>query len=594
MILEEIRVRWPVTQPESRQQLALVLVILGFRCGLRREEARKVKIDDVLLGGIPELLIRCLEDRTLKSDNALRGALLDIFLEPEELELIRQWWVGRTGKKCQPGEFLFGGEAEDLKVVPATIFDTINEIMRRVTGDPNIVFHHLRDSFATWGFLRLMYSVVRPLPCLLFAPSETTAWLENGKTFRPERLYRHNRPTRKHAYLLARLMGHGSPATTLGSYIHCLDWLLASALNQSKRMSPDESTIEMASGLTGKTYQRWIKGSDHWEVPLTFWRQRARAVDQNLMSERDPAIADRAALNLNEFERTWNFLRTVHKPEATIETAGAAWGIDSHLAGKILERVAILKNSVGLCPTDRERSLSASDPEIALMASEGILNIPCHEADQQVLAAWDPFMQSMHSDPSRKFVLAAALSTYIHRVWASKGYVLFHDPGSDGEEARQFMAFIDTLPIPCCNAELISFDLSDRSRKRSAWRPVLQISAYREIKKMRPQNSCSEAPKNSLAIRPKFKFDSQILSLGSGQAGFRFALTMGFLRYGPSKIRRAGRFGRFRDLANQRSSFRPTDATAKHISFAPPRGRIESWGSDLWLSGAFRPRRRLH
>lgn len=140
MILEEIRVRWPVTQPESRQQLALVLVILGFRCGLRREEARKVKIDDVLLGGIPELLIRCLEDRTLKSDNALRGALLDIFLEPEELELIRQWWVGRTGKKCQPGEFLFGGEAEDLKVVPATIFDTINEIMRRVTGDPNIAF----------------------------------------------------------------------------------------------------------------------------------------------------------------------------------------------------------------------------------------------------------------------------------------------------------------------------------------------------------------------------------------------------------------------------------------------------------------------
>jgi hypothetical protein len=297
-------------------------------------------------------------------------------------------------------------------------------------------------------------------------------------------------------------------------------------------MSPDEATIEMASGLTGKTYQRWIKGSDHWEVPLIFWRQRARIVDLNLITERSPASASPAALNLNELERTWNFLKTVHKPEETMETAGAAWGIDSHLTGKILERVAILKNSVGLCAADRARSLSASDPEIAVMAAKGIPNLPRHQADQQVLAAWDPFMQSMDSDPSRKIVLAAALSTYMHRVWPSKGYVLFHDPESDGEEARQFMAFIDGMPIPCSNAELISFDLSERSRKRSAWRAVLQISASREIKKMTRKNSRSGAPKSWLAIRPEFRFDSQILSLGPGQAGFRFALTMGFLRYG--------------------------------------------------------------
>jgi integrase len=165
---------------QQGQQLALVLVILGFRCGLRREEARKIKIDDVLLSGIPELLIRCSEDRRLKSDNALRRALLAILVEPEELKLIEQWWESRTRNGCQQGEFLFGGETEDLKVVPATIFDTINEIMRRVTGDPNITFHHLRHSFPTWGFLRLMYSVVRPPPGLLFAPSETRAWLEDG------------------------------------------------------------------------------------------------------------------------------------------------------------------------------------------------------------------------------------------------------------------------------------------------------------------------------------------------------------------------------------------------------------------------------
>jgi hypothetical protein len=358
------------------------------------------------------------------------------------------------------------------------------------------------------------------------------AWLKDGVTFRPERLYRHNSPTRKHAYLLARFMGHGSPATTLGSYVHCLDWLLASALAQSKRMSPDESTIEMASGLTGKTHQHWIKGSDHWEVPLTFWRQRASAVKPTVITENGPADSDPVALDLSELERTWNFLMTVHRPDETAETAGAIWRVDSQLANRVLERVAVWKHSVSLCAADRERSLSATDPATALMASDGIPNLPCHEADQQVVAAWDPFMQAMYSDPSRKVGLTDALSIYMHRVWVSKGYVLFHDAVRDGDEARQFMAFIDALPIPSCNAELISFDPSERSRKRSAWRSVLQISASREIKSMRPQNSRSGASANWLAIRPNFKFDSQVLSMGPGQAGFRFALTMGFLQYG--------------------------------------------------------------
>ncbi len=216
-ILEEIRMRWPVAQSVSRQQLAVVLVILGFRCGLRREEARKIKIGDVLSGGISELLIRCSTDRTLKSNNANRRVLFNHFLEPDELTLIEQWLKSRIDQQHSPERFLFEDEEKDLLVVPSTIFDTINEIMRRVTGDPNIHFHHLRHSFATWGFLRLMYAVLRPIPELCFAPPETRAWLENGTTFRPDRLYRHKFPTRKHAYLLARFMGHGiaktAPAT---------------------------------------------------------------------------------------------------------------------------------------------------------------------------------------------------------------------------------------------------------------------------------------------------------------------------------------------------------------------------------------------
>jgi len=148
------------------------------------------------------------------------------------------------------------------------------------------------------------------------------------------------------------------------------------------------------------------------------------------------------------------------------------------------------------------------------------------------LEALAPFMQSMHSDPAGKNVLATALATYIHRIWQSKGYVLFHDSESDGDEARRFLNFIKTLPLPCCGAELISFDLSERSKNRSAWRAVLQISAGQKINKMSPPNSDSKATKSWLVIRPEFRFNSEILSQGPGQAGFRFALTMGFLRYG--------------------------------------------------------------
>ena len=60
------------------------------------------------------------------------------------------------------------------------------------------------------------------MPLLFPHLNETNEWLFKRAELKAV-LFRHTYPTRKYAFLLARLLGHGSPATTLENYVHVAD-----------------------------------------------------------------------------------------------------------------------------------------------------------------------------------------------------------------------------------------------------------------------------------------------------------------------------------------------------------------------------------
>lgn len=68
-----------------------LLAILGYRCGLRRSEALKLRVIDIQGTNQPELLIRPHAKRRLKTASSQRRLPLKLLLDKEELELLLNW-----------------------------------------------------------------------------------------------------------------------------------------------------------------------------------------------------------------------------------------------------------------------------------------------------------------------------------------------------------------------------------------------------------------------------------------------------------------------------------------------------------------------
>jgi integrase len=130
-LLKRIEDEWPADEPE-RRAIAWLLVVLGFKSGLRRMECLCLQVEDVLLEGRGELLVRPTPLRRLKSANAERRIPIGALLTPRELERLREWKKKRvSNSNVGPTDCLFG--ISDGGPVDENIFDEINRLMRRLT-----------------------------------------------------------------------------------------------------------------------------------------------------------------------------------------------------------------------------------------------------------------------------------------------------------------------------------------------------------------------------------------------------------------------------------------------------------------------------
>jgi integrase len=132
-LLSIIELRWPPDEDFERRRIARLMVILGFRAGLRREECRLLRVNDLILRGRKHLWVRPSKGHTLKSDHSLRRVEIWKLLGEGELEELERWMTGRS---LSGSDFLFKTSA--LDVVPPSIFETINGFMREVIGGSNV------------------------------------------------------------------------------------------------------------------------------------------------------------------------------------------------------------------------------------------------------------------------------------------------------------------------------------------------------------------------------------------------------------------------------------------------------------------------
>lgn len=257
---------------QERFEMMYLMLILGFRCGLRSMEVFKLKLSDYIpCETSPQLIIRESYDRELKTKNAKRTFDLIALLDPEELQVVRKRFalvnerLQSLPKKQQKAEntYLFSGHDRLTRTVAIQSIKTpLMGMLHHACKDDRLTFHHLRHSFASWHFLSFCIAELDlDIKNYFKAFSATQKWLLQAKQ-RKNQLLPTSMKSRKGLFWITIKMGHESFKTTFEHYIHTAD--IVSLLMQDRFAK--SYTAEFWSKLSGANPNYLAKQKDNREV----------------------------------------------------------------------------------------------------------------------------------------------------------------------------------------------------------------------------------------------------------------------------------------------------------------------------------------
>ena len=225
----------------------MLLLMLGFRCGLRRREAHFLRLQDIEIptsGNLDKfsdyttLYITPHEQRSLKTTSAERRIPVGLLLSDGEKAVFTEYLNARQelGTEHSPYLFYFGdkppfGHMGRPLVPEDLLFEPLTTLLQRITGDDSFRFHHLRHSFATWMLWSWQEKhhdgYLPPVDVLKGAPE-----FDHLKKAKSALLHlTDGQPSRKVLHTISAMIGHASPSMTLFHYIHSASWLIWMELN---------------------------------------------------------------------------------------------------------------------------------------------------------------------------------------------------------------------------------------------------------------------------------------------------------------------------------------------------------------------------
>lgn len=522
-LLKRIEDEWPSTSDPDTRTIAWLLVVFGFRCGLRRMEALGLQVQDVLVRGQGELLVRPTPSRKLKSVNAARRIPLGILLSPMESERLRRWKEKRlTDPGIGPTDCLFGIAGRGP--VNEKIFNQINRLMRP-EGEPDHGmehFHELRKGFGSWLFTAMVLAdAPPPIPVLFPKLTETSVWLSDAARLKA-RIFRHTHPSRKSAFMLSRLLGHSSPNTSLENYVFVADYLLSTCLNSSEVMRPTQRLVKNACGLDPDTSQKIVEKAASDAIAVRLWRNKTNPGFLEPLRQREANQPASALTTPNWVDRTSKFLNGIAAGKEDEKSLAQRLGLDEMTAEGILERAKYLAELL-LYPKEYRHRMGQPTQDAAQPRNEKRRYCPVrpsasHDKIPEQLSV--AFVKMARNGVGLK-VMQSALSMYVSRV-NRENYVRFEDPSQVGD-VRRFLHFLQRLDIPRRSLSFVSGDPEPDSDLTGAWKKELRVPV-----EPRPKGGDFDL-KSAIYIRPNEKLNAKV---SIGRAGFRFLLVIAFIAFG--------------------------------------------------------------
>lgn len=544
---------------------ALLAAILGFRCGLRRNEVLYIRTRDIQWGSKPELVLRVTSKRSLKTPSSTRRVPLFVLLQPDELDELKIWLIqyADLGPELFQKSLVFSQKKDPSQVLPdSLVFNPIREALVMVTGDSTLRFHHLRHSFVTWLLIRLTGSGngLRAASPFLNHPE-----FEGGRVSElRSALLANENMGRKGAYAVAQLCGHADIETTFTSYVHLCDWLLGWELSRPEALPrlPVEVMIG-ATGLSRATVYRATKSNTN-KSDVVDWdwdKLISKTVDSRYRDPYLDQIGDYCESLVSYHEKQvvagdplW---KTVQKAlyliqvrGKSVQQAGESLGVDVAQIDKWLTRVAqitsirhnILKKSdkTKICivgkfrhVTNRIRPPATRLPKRKRIEGKELWKLsrnrtrthffprnPVEKGDQALAEMILNNFENLKGFQQNEVMVM--VDYFLETFSIHKGMIAF----SESRHASEFIAMLELLGIPKTSIQLVdmsgAYNALATVNQRLEWEKTLKMNGCSWAFSDRGYGGKKNRKPNVIGIRVLSQVNDGMVSEGS--YGFRYAM----------------------------------------------------------------------
>lgn len=230
-----LRAKLPVdTLPGKRVQ---AMATLAYATGTRWELLHTLRFKDVFLTSNAQacgVMLRrpnaYVQGKTAPSG----GVRLEHVMPLKERVMLRRYvTLSRRLARAEPGDFIFA-DPRTPHVPPGQELtrDLIQLTLREVTGDPTMRFHHLRHSSANLALIGVAWPRGEVPEVLEHLASFSAQAREITKGSYAELVTNRAHDDRSLLYFVSSVLGHATPSTTMRSYLHTVDAVMAAEVGR--------------------------------------------------------------------------------------------------------------------------------------------------------------------------------------------------------------------------------------------------------------------------------------------------------------------------------------------------------------------------
>lgn len=241
---------------ERDRQLHGFILVMAYRFGLRTGEIFRLTGGDILRHGDEVVLyVRNSPYGFTKTHNGVRQVPLLGRLLPDEHRVIDQWLghIDFYATDFARAALLSKANLERQVIERSAAVARVVQALRKATGDDDVRLRHLRHTFGSRNFL---YAYCEGVPSgalgqfyAALADDDITPAEVRTKLLGNEAL------SYRVLHAISAVHGHGSPKTTLGSYIHGLDVALHDEVSRDAGELPAKALSYALSATPGNVRQ---------------------------------------------------------------------------------------------------------------------------------------------------------------------------------------------------------------------------------------------------------------------------------------------------------------------------------------------------